>query len=212
MFRHLAVPARGGNIVDWSWDMEYNVLCSLTTLPRWPLDRFAYRSIRQRHAQLAKSHPTTQGTRLLDELGVSYDAHRYRWEKGGAKGAAKTLGMPEEQVIKTLVFETSEKSPLMVLMDGTHDVSTKNLARHLAVKSVAPCDPQRAESLTGYRIGGISPFGTRQPLPVYIQEDLLACPTVYINAGKRGFLISLSPDEVRRVTEAEPVDVAIPAR
>jgi len=112
-------------------------------------------------------------------------------------------------VIKSLVFETCDGDPFMVLMDSAHEVSAKAMARHLDVKSVQPCDPSRAQSLTGYLIGGISPFGTRRPLPVYIERTLLAHDMVYINVGHRGFLVSLPPNEIRRVVDAEPVDAAI---
>jgi len=155
-------------------------------------------------------HPVTMGTRLLDELGVSYERHLFPYDKKtGARGAARELGVAKEVVIKSLVFETSDGDPFMVLMDSAHEVSTKAMARRLDVKSVQPCGPGRAQSLTGYLIGGISPFGARRPLPVYIEGSLLAHDTVYINVGHRGFLVSLPPGEIRRVVDAEPVDVAI---
>jgi len=155
-------------------------------------------------------YPVTMGVRMLDKLGVEYGKHLYRWDKNrGARGAAEVLGVPPETVIKTLVFEASDGDPFIVLMDSTHDVSTKGMARHLGVKSVEPCDEKKAQSLTGYLIGGISPFGTRRPLPVHMEQGLLVHDTVYINVGKRGFLISLPPDEIRRVVNAEVVDVAV---
>lgn len=155
-------------------------------------------------------HPVTMGTRLLDGHGVEYGKHLYRWDKkAGARGAATTLGVAPEAVIKSLVFETCDGDPFMVLMDSTHGVSTKAMARHLGVKSVQPCDPKRAQSLTGYLIGGISPFGTRRELPVYIDRGLLDQETIYINVGHRGFLVSLAPQEICRVVNAEPVDAAI---
>ena len=158
------------------------------------------------------NYPVTLGTRMLDELGVAYGPHLYRWDKDkGARGAAEVLGVPAESVIKTLVFETSERDYLVVLMDSTHEVSTKALARHLSVKSVEPCDPKKAQSLTGYVIGGISPFGIRRPLPVYMERSLLSHHVVYINVGKRGFLVSLDPKQMSRILNAELVDVAIDA-
>jgi len=157
-----------------------------------------------------KKTPVTMGTRMLDEFGATYGPHVFKWDKKeGAEGAAKQLGVPPESVIKTLVFETCEKKPLIVLMDSTHEVSTKELARHLGVKSVEPCDPDKAQSLTGYLIGGISPFGTRRELPVYMERSLLSEHVAYINAGKRGFLVSLDPKQMSRILNAELVDVGI---
>ena len=129
------------------------------------------------------------------------------WDKkAGARGAAATLGVPPEAVIKSLVFETCDDDAFMVLMDSTHDVSTKSMARHLGVKSVQPCDPKRAQSLTGYLIGGISPLGTRRELPVYIERGLLDHETVYINVGHRGFLVSLPPATLCDAVQAKAVE------
>ena len=158
-------------------------------------------------------HPVTMGTRMLDKLGVEYRKHLFKWDKkAGARGAAATLGIPQEVAIKSLVFETCDGDPFMVLMDSTHDVSTKAMARHLGVKSVQPCDPKHAQSLTGYLLGGISPFGMRRELPVYIEQGLLEHDVVYINVGHRGFLVSLAPQDICRVVRAEAVAVGIDAR
>ena len=157
-----------------------------------------------------RKYPVTLGTRMLEELGVAYGPHLYRWDKDkGARDAAEALDVPAESVIKTLVFETSESTHLIVLMDSTHEVSTKALARHLRVKSAAPCEPKKAQALTGYVIGGISPFGTRRQLPVYMERSLLSHHVVYINVGKRGFLVSLDPKQMSRILNAELVDVGI---
>lgn len=153
--------------------------------------------------------PTTMAVRFLREHGVSYEPHVFRWEKKGAKASAEVLGVDPAIVVKTLIFETEKKAPLVVLMDGTHEVSTKGLARALGVKLVVPCDPKRAEQLTGYQVGGISPFGQRTAMPIYIEEGVLDLPLVYVNGGKRGFLISLPPEEIRRALNATPVSVAV---
>ena len=158
---------------------------------------------------MSKDRPTTLGTRFLDKLGIEYEPCVYRWEKGGGTSrAAKMLDFPEPRITKTLVFATNEKTYLLVLMEGTHDVSTKKLARLLGVKSVVPCDPKKAESLTGYQIGGISPFGTRTKLPVYMQETLMQWDQVCINAGHRGILAKMSPEDIRKAVDATLVDVA----
>ena len=156
--------------------------------------------------------PVTMGTRLLDDAGVDYGTHLYKWDKkAGARGAAKQLDVPPEIVIKSLVFQTCDGDFFMVLMDATHEVSTKAMARHLGVKSVEPADVNKAQSLTGYLVGGISPFGTRRKLPVYIERALLSHPVVYINIGHRGFLVSLPPSEIERILAAQAVDVGIDA-
>jgi Cys-tRNA(Pro) deacylase len=140
---------------------------------------------------------------------VPYTEHLYRWEKKGAKGSAEALGVELAHVIKTLLFEDDAKRPLVVLMDGTHEVSAKELARTITARSVVPCEPKRAESLTGYQVGGISPFGTKTKMPVYMQRTLLDLPLAYINGGKRGFLVALPPSQIRELLDATPVDVAI---
>lgn len=153
--------------------------------------------------------PTTMAVRFLREQGVAYESHVFRWEKKGAKASADVLGVDPAIVLKTLIFETERKAPLVVLMDGTHEVSTKSMARLLGVKLVVPCDPKRAEQLTGYQVGGISPFGQRTAMPFYMQQTALDLPLVYVNGGKRGFLVSLPPGEIRRLLAATPVDVAV---
>ncbi|NUN13409.1 MAG: aminoacyl-tRNA deacylase [Myxococcales bacterium] len=154
--------------------------------------------------------PVTMAIRFLRQHNVEPEPHLYRWEKKGANASAEALGVDVAEVIKTLIFETDTTMPLMVLMDGTHEVSAKTLARHLGVKSVAPCTPKRAETLTGYQVGGISPFGTKTKMKVYMQETLLLLDKAYINGGKRGFLIRLPTDVIQRLLNAECVDVAAP--
>ena len=123
--------------------------------------------------------------------------------------ASRELGVDEHQVVKTLVMEDDRKNPLLILMHGDKEVSTKNLARVLGVKSVEPCDPETAHRHTGYVVGGISPFGTRKALKVYVEASVLELPKIYINAGKRGLLAEMSPQELKRVLNPIPVKVAI---
>src|SRR5690606_22622430 len=117
----------------------------------------------------------------------------------GSAASSRELGVDEHIVVKTLIMETETKSPLIVLMHGDCQVSTKNLARFLNVKSVTPCDPEVANKHSGYLVGGTSPFGTKKKMPVYIQKTILDLDKVYINGGKRGFLVSLSPKDIERV-------------
>jgi Cys-tRNA(Pro) deacylase len=123
--------------------------------------------------------------------------------------SARELGVDEHAVIKTLVMEDQDKQPLIVLMHGDKQVSTKELARQLGRKSIQPCSPETASRHTGYLVGGTSPFGTRKPLPVYVERTVLALPRIYINGGKRGYLVGMTPADVGKVLDLEPVDVAI---
>ena len=153
--------------------------------------------------------PVTMAVRFLRGRGVTYREHVFRWEKKGAKASAEVLGVDPAIVVKTLIFETEKKTPLVVLMDGDHEVSTKGLARAIGAKLVVPTDPKRAEQLTGYQVGGISPFGQRTAMPFYLQSTVLELPEIYVNGGKRGFLISLPPDEVQRLLDATVLDLAV---
>jgi Cys-tRNA(Pro) deacylase len=151
-------------------------------------------------------------TRMLDEAGVQYVPRLYRYEnRGGTAASSRELGVDEHHVVKTLVMETDVHEPLIVLMHGDREVSTKSLARLMKVKSVGPCKPEVAERHTGYQVGGTSPFGTKKKLPVYLQKTVLDCPRVFINGGHRGFLVELDPKELVRVLEPTLVDVAIAA-
>lgn len=158
---------------------------------------------------MATDHPVTMAVRFLRERGASFEPHVFVWEKKGAKASAEVLGVDPAIVIKTLVFEDDGGRPLLALMDGAHEVSTKALARLLGAKVVRPCAPARAEALTGYQVGGISPFGTKVAMPVYMQEDLILLDRAFINGGKRGFLIALEPDAIRALLDATLVDVAV---
>lgn len=160
---------------------------------------------------MAKNNlPVTPAIRQLRQDGIAHQPLPYDYvDNGGARVAAEALGLSIHQVVKTLVFEADGRQPLIVLMHGDREVSTKALARHLGAKRVAPCDRKTAEKLTGYRVGGISPFGTRQRLPVFVESDILVMERIYINAGKRGLLVAISPLALSTSLGAEPVTVAI---
>jgi len=148
----------------------------------------------------------THALRVLDGHGVAYTCHEYRYvERGGTGEAARQLGVDEHEVIKTLVFGQTPRTPVLVLMHGDADVSAKALARALGVKSVAPCTEAVAQRATGYQVGGISPFGTRQHLPVYVEASVLDLPRLYINGGRRGLLVGLAPGVLVTVLHAQPV-------
>ncbi len=154
--------------------------------------------------------PSTPATRLLREQGVAYTEHPYRYEeRGGTAVSARELGLDEHAVVKTLVFEDDRGAPLVVLMHGDREVSTKALARQLGRKAIQICRPEVANRHSGYQVGGTSPFGTRKPMPVYVERSILALPRIYLNGGSRGFLVGISPAEAARVLAATPVDVAI---
>lgn len=154
--------------------------------------------------------PVTAAMRWLRERGIEFSVHPYRYEeRGGTRVSSRELAVPESNVIKTLVMENERTSPLIVLMHGDREVSTKNLARTLGCKTVTPCRPDVAERHTGYRVGGTSPFGTRKPLAVYVERTILVLPTIYINAGQRGLLVQLAPSVLVDQLMATPVDVAV---
>lgn len=154
--------------------------------------------------------PVTPAIRMLREKGVKFSEHLYRYEPhGGTKVSARELAVEEHRVIKTLVMEDELKRPLLVLMHGDREVSTKQLARLLGVKIVAPCPENAAARYTGYLVGGTSPFGTLKKLPVYMEETILELETIYINGGKRGFLVELAPAELVRLLAPTLVQVGI---
>jgi len=153
--------------------------------------------------------PSTPALLLLRAKAVPFEIHQYTYvDKGGTKVSAQALGVDEHAVIKTIVLETSDKKPLICLMHGDRQISTKQLARVLGDKTVSPCDPTVAQRHTGYQVGGTSPFGTRKALPVYVERSILALERVYINGGGRGLLVSLAPEVLVRLLAATPVDVA----
>lgn len=154
--------------------------------------------------------PSTNATRLLRRFGVAYSEHLYRYEeRGGTKVSARELGLDEHCVVKTLVMEDDAKRPLVVLMHGDREVSTKSLARAIGARAVEPCKPEDADRHSGYQVGGTSPFGTRKTMPVYVERSVLALPKVYINGGSRGFLVGIEPAAITQLLKATPVEVAI---
>jgi Cys-tRNA(Pro) deacylase len=154
--------------------------------------------------------PVTAAVRALRAAGVNFTEHPYTYEdKGGTAVSARELGVDEHAVVKTLVMEDERKNPLVVLMHGDRQVSTKELARISGVKSVGPCAPETALKHSGYQVGGTSPFGTRKVMPVYLEETILELPRIYINGGKRGFLVGIDPREVVRLLRPVLVRVGI---
>ena len=153
---------------------------------------------------------TTPAIHFLRKHNVSFTEHEFRYQAhGGTRVSARELGVDEHAVVKTLVMEDDSREPLIILMHGDREVSTQQLARQVNRKSIAPCEPSVAQKHTGYLVGGTSPFGTRKVLPVYMERSILDLDRVYINGGRRGFLISLVPTEIARVLDATLVDVAI---
>jgi Cys-tRNA(Pro) deacylase len=147
---------------------------------------------------------------MLRDAGVEFSEHVYTWEEGGGTArSSRELGVPEHSVVKTLVFQDDRKQPFLVLMHGDLEVSSRGMARVLGVKSTGPCALADAERFTGYRVGGISPFATRRALPVYVERSVLDLDRLYINGGRRGFLVSLRPADLLRVLCATPVDVGV---
>jgi Cys-tRNA(Pro) deacylase len=154
--------------------------------------------------------PVTSAVRLLRQQGVDFVPHQYAYEeRGGTAVSARELGIDEHRVIKTLIMEDEAGRPLIVLMHGDLQVSAKELARVLGVKSVTPCAPQVADRHSGYQVGGTSPFATRKAMPVYLEETIRELPTLFINGGKRGFLVEMTPAELERVLQPIPVRVGI---
>jgi Cys-tRNA(Pro) deacylase len=154
--------------------------------------------------------PSTPAIRELRSLGIAFTEHLYRYEEhGGTAVAARALGAPEHAVVKTLVMEDETGSPLIVLMHGDLEVSTKLLARAIGCKSVTPCKPETASRHTGYLVGGTSPFGTRKRLPTYLERTILDLPIAYLNAGSRGFLVALAPADLVRGLAPTLVTVGI---
>jgi Cys-tRNA(Pro) deacylase len=151
----------------------------------------------------------TLAVRQLLAEKVTFTTHLYPYEeKGGTAVSARELKVDEHAVIKTLIMEDEQKRPLIVLMHGDRQVSTKELARHLKVKTITPCKPEVADRHSGYQVGGTSPFGTKRKMPVYFEASILELERVYINGGKRGFLLGMNPHDIVRILQAEPVHAA----
>jgi Cys-tRNA(Pro) deacylase len=154
--------------------------------------------------------PSTPATRLLRQHKVPYTEHPYRYEEhGGTVVSARELGVDEHAVVKTLVMEDDAGAPLVVLMHGDREVSTKALARQLGRKTVQICKPDVAQRHSGYLVGGTSPFGTRKAMPVHVERTILDLPKIYVNGGSRGFLVGIAPADLVRVLSPVTVDVAI---
>jgi Cys-tRNA(Pro) deacylase len=152
----------------------------------------------------------TPATALLKKLAVAYTEHLYEYvEHGGTRVSAQALGVDEHAVVKTLVMEDEQKNPLIVLMHGDHTVSTKNLARQASVKRIEPCAPEVAQRHTGYQVGGTSPLATRKRIPVYMEKSILDLERIYINGGRRGYLLGLEPQELIRVLNPTLVAVGL---
>ncbi len=155
-------------------------------------------------------YPVTPAIRILREKKISFIPHIYKYEEhGGTRLTAEMIGVPENLVVKTVVMETDQKKPLIILMHGDREVSTKQMARIIGVKQVTPCDVSTAQRYTGYQFGGTSPFGTRYPLPVYVEKTILDLQKIYINGGKRGFIIEINPRDLRMAFQIMEVEAAI---
>ena len=149
---------------------------------------------------------------VLKKHQVSFTEHEYRYEdKGGTAVSSRELGVDEHTVIKTLVMEDENKRPLIVLMHGDREVSTKNLARQIGCKTVTPCNPVVAQKHSGYMVGGTSPFGTRKPLPIYMERTIADLDRLYVNGGRRGFLVSMTPSDLMRILAPTLVDATTAA-
>jgi Cys-tRNA(Pro) deacylase len=154
--------------------------------------------------------PSTAATRLLRERGVAYTEHLYRYEdKGGTAVSSRELGVDEHAVVKTLVMEDDRGEPLVVLMHGDREVSTKALARQLGRRSIQICRPEVANRHSGYQVGGTSPFGTRRAMPICVERSVLDLPRIYVNGGSRGFLVGIDPADLVRVLGPTVVEVGI---
>jgi Cys-tRNA(Pro) deacylase len=157
-----------------------------------------------------KEHaPETTATSFLRQNNVSFTEHLYSYiEHGGTTESARQLGVDEHAVIKTLVMQDQDAKPLIILMHGDRQVSLKTFARQIGAKKVEPCKPEVAQRHTGYPVGGTSPFGTRKPLPIYVERSVLALPSIHINGGRRGILVQISPNVLTELLHAQPVDSA----
>jgi Cys-tRNA(Pro) deacylase len=152
----------------------------------------------------------TPATQLLRKQGVAFSEHPYEYEEhGGTTVSARELGVAEHAVVKTLIMQDDAAKPLIVLMHGDRKVSTKNLARQIGCKSVEPCKPEVAQRHSGYMVGGTSPFGTKKTMPVYVEQSILALDKIYINGGRRGYLIGIAPNVLDDVLKIKTVNCAL---
>jgi len=151
----------------------------------------------------------TPATQMLDANGIQYTEHEYTYvEHGGTAVSSESLGVPEREVVKTLVMQDEDARPLIVLMHGDRQVATKELARQADRKRIEPCKPDVAQRHTGYQVGGTSPFGMRKPLPIFMERSIRELAQIYINGGRRGFLVRISSADLERVLKPTPVDAA----
>ena len=158
---------------------------------------------------MATDYPVTMAIRTLRQHKVEFTPHLYAWEpRGGTSASAQHLAVDEHVVVKTLIFEDDARKPLCILMHGDREVSAKNLARQIGVKSVAPCSPEVADRHSGYQVGGTSPFGLKRAMPVYCEKAIAELRRIYINGGARGFLVGIDPQDLLRVLKPALVEVA----
>jgi len=155
--------------------------------------------------------PETPATKFLRSHQIAHSNHFYAYEEhGGTKVSARELNVPEHAVVKTLVMEDENRKPLVVLMHGDRKVSTRELARQIGVKKVEACKPEVAQRHTGYLVGGTSPFGTRKALPIYMERSILDLALIYINGGRRGFLVGVHPHDILRILQPKLVEAGLP--
>lgn len=160
---------------------------------------------------MAKHVSETPATRFLRQHKVVFSEHPYEYEEhGGTRVSARELGVEEHHVVKTLVMQDEAAKPLIVLMHGDCQVSTKNLARQIGCKSVEPCKPEVATRHSGYQVGGTSPFGCKKNMPVYVEQGILALEKIYINGGRRGYLVGMAPTVLTQLLQAVAVNCALP--
>lgn len=154
--------------------------------------------------------PETPATKFLKAHQVAFSSHLYAYEEhGGTKVSARELNVDEHAVVKTLIFEDEHGKPLIVLMHGDCKVSTKDLARQVGCKRIEPCKPEIANRHSGFLVGGTSPFGTKKAMPVFIEKTILDLPLIYINGGRRGYLVGIHPHDILRTLQAKPVEAAL---
>lgn len=156
-----------------------------------------------------QKEPVTQAVRALRAAGVPFEGHPYTYVSGGGtRQFARETGVDEHLVIKTLIMEDEAGNPMIVLMHGDREVSTKTLARHLGVRQVRPCAPQLADRHSGYQVGGTSPLGTKRRMSVYCESGIAALPRIYVNGGRRGYIVSLATDDLMRLLQPQLVEMA----
>lgn len=165
-----------------------------------------YTEVMSKHSHISE----TPATQYLRKHGVAFEEHVYEYvEHGGTAVSSDSLGVPEHEVVKTLIMEDEVAKPMVVLMHGDRKVSTKNLARQIGRKRIEPCKPEVAQRHSGYQVGGTSPFGTRKSMPVYVEASVLDLPRIYINGGRRGYLVSIAPAVLTDLLKAQSVNCAI---